>query len=89
MSAVVINGDTSGSVTLQAPAIAGSTTATLPASSMNMGNGGGSVSTNTAFGVSALNANTTGAYNTAIGRNTLLVNTIGVDNTAEIGRAHV
>jgi hypothetical protein len=33
MSAVIINGDTSGSVTLQAPAVAGSTTLTLPATS--------------------------------------------------------
>jgi hypothetical protein len=31
MASVVINGDTSGSVTLQAPAVAGSTTLTLPA----------------------------------------------------------
>jgi hypothetical protein len=33
MSSVVISGDTSGSVTLQAPAVAGSTTLTLPATS--------------------------------------------------------
>ena len=33
MAAVVINGDTSGSVTLQAPAVAGSTTITLPSTS--------------------------------------------------------
>lgn len=33
MSSVVISGDTSGAITLQAPAIAGSTTLTLPASS--------------------------------------------------------
>lgn len=31
MSAVVINGDTSGSITLQAPAVAGTNTLTLPA----------------------------------------------------------
>jgi hypothetical protein len=33
MSAVVISGDTSGTVTLQAPAVAGSTTINLPATS--------------------------------------------------------
>lgn len=33
MSSVVINGDTSGSVTLSAPAVAGSTTLTLPTTS--------------------------------------------------------
>jgi hypothetical protein len=31
MSSVVISGDTSGSVTLQAPAVAGTTVLTLPA----------------------------------------------------------
>jgi len=39
-------------------------------------------STNTAFGVSSLAANTTGFSNTAIGLNTLLANTTGFDNTA-------
>ncbi len=33
MSSVVISGDTSGAITLQAPAVAGSTTLTLPTSS--------------------------------------------------------
>ena len=33
MSSIVVSGDTSGSVTLQAPAVAGSTTLTLPATS--------------------------------------------------------
>jgi len=36
MSSVVIAGDTSGSVTLQAPSVAGSTTLTLPATSGNV-----------------------------------------------------
>lgn len=75
-------GDTSGSVTLQAPAIAGSTVVNLPASSMNMGNGGGSVSTNTAFGNSALNANTTGVQNTAVGYLALTTNSTGNFNNA-------
>ena len=50
--------------------------------SLNIGRGGGNGSSNTAFGVNALNANTTGIYNTAVGSNTLPVNTEGDANTA-------
>ena len=82
MASIVINGDTSGSVTLQAPAIAGSTVVTLPTVSMNMGTGGGSVATNTAFGASALAANTTGSQNTAVGASALASNTTGSTQTA-------
>jgi hypothetical protein len=82
MSSVIISGDSSGSVTLQAPAVAGSTVVTLPSTSMNMGNGGGSVATNTAFGASALAANTTGASNTAVGGSALASNTTASNNTA-------
>jgi trimeric autotransporter adhesin len=82
MASVVINGDTSGSVTLQAPAVAGSTVVTLPTTSMNMGTGGGSVATNTAFGTSALAANTSGASGVAIGYQALLSNTTASNNTA-------
>lgn len=39
MSSVTIGGDTSGSVTLQAPAVAGSTVITLPSTSMMLGAG--------------------------------------------------
>lgn len=39
--------------------------------------GGGSVATNTAYGTSALNANTTGFQNTGIGANALVLNTSG------------
>ena len=85
MASIVISGDTSGSVTLQAPAIAGSTVVTLPTTSMNIGTGGGSVATNTAFGASALAANTTGATNAAFGAEALPANTTGSDNTA-VGR---
>jgi hypothetical protein len=46
------------------------------------GLGGGSISTNTAFGVNALAANTTGAANLAVGPNALLVNTTGSGNFA-------
>jgi hypothetical protein len=80
MSSIVISGDTSGSVTLQAPAIAGSTVVTLPTVSMNMGTGGGSVATNTAFGASALAANTTGGNNTAVGYQAGYSNTTGIRN---------
>jgi len=82
MSSVVIAGNTSGTVTLNAPDVAGTTVVNLPANSMNMGNGGGNVSSNTALGASALNANTTGNSNTAIGYQTLLSNTTGTDNVA-------
>jgi hypothetical protein len=81
MSSVVIAGNTSGTVTLNAPDIAGTTIVNLPANSMNMGNGGGGVSTNTALGSSALNANTTGINNTGIGFQALGLVTTGSANT--------
>jgi hypothetical protein len=43
---------------------------------LNIGNGGGSVSTNTAIGHNTLIANTTGLANTAVGFNALNVNTV-------------
>jgi hypothetical protein len=46
------------------------------------GRGGGAIDSNTAFGLSALNANTTGVGNSAFGVNTLLMNTTGYDNNA-------
>jgi hypothetical protein len=49
---------------------------------MNMGNGGGSVGTNTAFGTSALAANTTGANGVGIGYQALKAVTTGEQNTA-------
>ena len=82
MSSVIISGDTSGSVTLQAPAISGNTTVTLPVTSMNIGNGGGGIATNTAMGASALNANTTGLRNTGVGALSLASNTTGQRNNA-------
>jgi len=44
--------------------------------------GAGSVATNTAYGTSALAANTSGAFNSALGRRSLISNTSGSDNTA-------
>jgi hypothetical protein len=49
---------------------------------LTVGRGAGAVSTNTAVGASALNANTSGARNTAIGYNSLLANQTGGLNTA-------
>jgi hypothetical protein len=49
---------------------------------MNMGTGGGSVATNTAFGASALAANTTGSLSVAIGSSALAANTTSDANTA-------
>jgi len=46
MSSIVIAGDTSGSVTLQAPAVAGSTILTLPATSGTVQTSGGGYTTN-------------------------------------------
>lgn len=56
------------------------TTGTI--NNLTVGRGAGAVSTNTAVGASALNANTSGAYNTATGANALLANTSGAGNTS-------
>jgi hypothetical protein len=47
-----------------------------------VGLGGGNVSTNTAIGTDALQANTGGQLNTAVGFEALLNNTSGINNTA-------
>ncbi len=52
---------------------------------LRVGKGAGSVSTNTAVGASALNANTSGSNNAAFGQNALLLNTSGAYNTG-LGR---
>jgi hypothetical protein len=52
---------------------------------LTVGLGGGQQSTNTAVGVTALNANTTGVSNTAIGFEALLLNSTASGNTA-LGR---
>lgn len=59
MSSVVIAGDTSGTVTLQAPAIAGTTTLNLPATSGTIVTGPGGVTavTSGGTGASSLTAN--------------------------------
>jgi hypothetical protein len=52
---------------------------------LTVGKGGGSVSTNTAFGVSALSSNVNGGSNIAIGERSLLSNVNGAENVA-LGR---
>ena len=54
---------------------------------MSIGRGGGSVSSNTRMGVSALAANTSGSQNTAFGYQALLTNNVGASNTAIGNRA--
>jgi hypothetical protein len=83
-----INGGTiDGAVIGGASAAAGSFT-TLTATSdatingVTVGEGAGSISTNTAVGANALDANTTGFENTAVGVNALTSNTTGIRNTA-------
>jgi len=61
-------------------AITSTTDATL--SGLTVGKGAGAISTNTALGSGALNANTTGTQNTASGVNALQNNTTGGSNTA-------
>jgi len=76
MSSVVISGDTSGAITLAAPAVSGTTTLTLPATTgtvladttvgvcrawVNF-NGTGTVAIRAAFNVSSITDNGTGDY---------------------------
>ena len=65
-------------------ALNGATTFAADASinSLTVGLGGGNVASNSAFGLNALQANTTGVSNTAAGRTALANNTIGNNNTA-------
>jgi hypothetical protein len=49
---------------------------------LRLGNGGGRVYSNSAFGANALMLNTTGSANTAIGLNSMYTNTTGSSNTA-------
>jgi hypothetical protein len=48
--------------------------------SINIGLGGGSISTNLRVGANALSANTTGTSNVTIGSNSMLNNTTGINN---------
>lgn len=83
MSSIVVAGDTSGSVTLSAPAVAGSTVLTLPTAT-------GTVTTNTSLAAADANINgvTVGlgggsvAGNTTVGNSALSTNTAGTYNVA-------
>ena len=79
MSSVVISGDTSGSVTLQAPAVAGTTTLTLPATSGTVITGPGGVVAVTAGGT-GLSSATTGDLIVGSGTNTFTKLAIGSNN---------
>jgi hypothetical protein len=58
------------------------TTADAVVNGVNVGRGGGSISSNTRVGAGALGVNTTGLNNTANGTNSLQNNTIGNSNSA-------
>lgn len=82
---LALTSDLSGYVTLATTqTITGAKTFSLDilVNSLTIGKGSGSISGNTAIGVSSLNANTTGNQNTAIGFGTLPVNLTGNGNTA-------
>jgi hypothetical protein len=74
MSSIVIAGDTSGSVTLQAPAIAGSTILTLPATSGTIQTSGAGYTANGVAYASSTSVLTTGSALTFNGTNSLAVN---------------
>jgi len=65
-------------------ALTGTVTSTTDAtlSGVRVGKGAGAISSNTALGSGALNANTTGSDNTASGKDALNANTTGSNNTA-------
>lgn len=76
MASMILSGDTSGTITLSAPSVAGSNTATLPASTGNVlldttvgvcrawvnFNGTGTVAIRASFNVSSITHNATGDY---------------------------
>jgi len=71
-----------GNVTLTNTTITvGNVTTDLTVHGLTVGQGGGSVSTNTAVGASALSSNTSGLQNTALGNLALTTNTASSGNT--------
>ena len=73
-----------GTISIVPPATNTNRTLTLPDATgkVVVDSSGGSVSTNTAVGINALVANTTGSYNTAFGNAALKSNTTAGDSTA-------
>jgi hypothetical protein len=65
------------------------TTADAVVNGVNVGIGGGAITTNTRFGRGALNSNTTGTVNTAFGENALNLSTTAGANSAFGNRAGV
>jgi hypothetical protein len=57
-------------------------TSDLTINTLTVGLGGGSVASNTAFGLGALSANTSGSFNVAVGRYAMSSNLTGSNNTA-------
>jgi trimeric autotransporter adhesin len=93
MASVVVNGDTSGAVTLSAPAVAGTVTVTLPSTSGTMAVGGGTITTLTTTSDITVQGLTVGrgagavATNTAVGASALAANQAGGTNNTAIGNA--
>lgn len=86
MSSVVIAGDTSGSVTLQAPAIAGSTVLTLPATSgtIALTSGSSSITTPIVNSTTSLSLQTNNGTNALVldaSQNATFAKTINASNT--------
>jgi hypothetical protein len=79
MSSIVIAGDTSGSVTLQAPAVSGSTILTLPATSGTVQTSGAGFTTNGVAYASSTSALTTGSALTWDGSLFTVAHASGVD----------
>jgi hypothetical protein len=65
-----------------APSAALQVTSDITVNGVQIGKGGGSISTNTRLGVSALNSNTSGDFNTAIGNTSAFSNTTGARNVS-------
>ena len=90
MASVVVNGDTSGAVTLSAPAVAGTVTVTLPSTSGVMAVGGGTITTLTTTSDITVQGVTVGrgagavSTNTAVGASALAANSTG-NNSTSIG----
>jgi len=88
MASVVVNGDTSGAVTLSAPAVAGTVTVTLPSTSGVMAVGGGTITTLTTTSDITVQGVTVGrgagavSTNTAVGASALAANSSGTYNSA-------
>ena len=83
MASIKLKGDTSGELTISAPAVAGTNTLTLPATTGTVTiTSTGGVDSNTGLGDGTYDANTTGANNVAVGKDALFSNTTASFNTA-------